>query len=124
MRRSLIIALAVVAAFDVSCLAIAQAQESAIVTRNVKKQAVKHGAVRGRSQTVVITPPYLTSGTKVSPGETRGANLAAEPRFRVLGRNVGGFDQVNLRSDPYYLPHPQSTIYFDSPLGRKLPHEN
>jgi len=123
MRRLFLTAFTLAAALQFSAVPAANAQEGGVVARNVKKAAVHKKPVRSHSQTVVITPRYLTTGTKVSPDEARGANVTADVRFRPTGRNISGYDQVNLRADPYYLPHPQSTVYFDSPLGRKLPGE-
>ena len=122
MRHLLTVGLSLALVLGLGGLAGAQTSER-IAARNVKKAPVKPVVIRGRSQTVVITPRYLTAGTAVSPGETRGAVLGSDPRYFSTGRNISGFDEVNLRRDPFYLPYPQSSIAFDSPWGSKLPNE-
>ncbi|OQW52549.1 MAG: hypothetical protein A4S15_06845 [Candidatus Raskinella chloraquaticus] len=120
MRRPLLAALSLALAVSLSGVVAAQAQEGAVKARNVKKPATKPVAIRGRTQTVVITPRYLTAGTIVSSDEVRGSVLGADPRFRTTGRDISGYDQVNLRRDPYYLPYPQTSFSFDSPWGGRL----
>lgn len=117
MRRSLVAVLSLALAFSLSGEIAAQAQEGAVKARNVKKARVKPVAIQGRSQTVVITPRYLTAGTLVSSDEVRGSVLNADPRFRSTALDIAGYDQVNLRKDPFYLPHPQTSFSFDSPFS-------
>jgi hypothetical protein len=79
---------------------------------------------RARTETVVITPRWLTAGPLRSPGEQMYAVPNADARFVSTGRDLPGLTYQEPRyRDPWYLPHPQSTIYFDGPLGRKLPGE-
>ena len=127
MRHPVLLAFTMIAALGFSSFEMAQAQSNEIGARNVRRQAqvVKNKKPqRARSDVVVITPRYLTAGTRVGPGETRNSVLNADAQYRSTGRDISGYDLANLRRDPFYLPYPQSSLTFDSPWGRKSPNEN
>lgn len=121
MPRPFFLAVTVLVALGFTGAAMAQTQNTAVGTRNVSKKVVKTTA---RTKPVVITPRYLTGGTQVSPDERRGAVVNADPRYRTTARNIAGYDQVNLRQDPFYLPSAAPVLTFDTPFGRKANGEN
>lgn len=72
---------------------------------------------------VVIQPRWMSAGTQVGPHEFRASVPNADARFRSAGFGVHQNGQGFAFSDPFYLPHPRTSIAVDWPFGRKFPGE-